>query len=169
MSIENKNSENVVSDFLNKFGNPNRLDDIVNGLHDSTIGNVITYFVKDSGIVITKSYIDLTIEKLKDKLLSDFLPMRRALQELVDKLDLNNPDDMAKANAVLKDYHEKAFHCFGEVLSQSHLTIKPVDLRAMMYHANKPHEEGTTAELSEKYGLSKSEVRRRKREGISFS
>lgn len=34
--------------------------------------------------------------------------------------------------------------------------------------SNKPHEEGSVSEIAQKYGLSKSEVRRRKRDNIPF-
>jgi len=82
-------------------------------------------------------------------------------RQVVDKIeDLENPEVLSGLNK-LKDAVRAAINSVIDELETNSLE----GLRAQLKESNKPHELGTVAEIAARYGISKSEVRRRKANG----
>lgn len=68
----------------------------------------------------------------------------------------------------IKDYFRSVIRNIFEQADAQEEQLKRLEfesLQAELRTSNKPHELGTVAEIAEKYGISKSEVRRRKADG----
>lgn len=81
-------------------------------------------------------------------------------KEAQDTIELENPIVLNALERFKEMNREVVRAIFAEAELQDHAA-----LAQKLRDSNKPHELGTVAEIATKYGISKSEVRRRKAEG----
>ena len=66
----------------------------------------------------------------------------------------------------MRSHEEHVFQKLTKEVTDTHLSQKEWERRNSMAVRNAPHETGTVSELADRLGVSKSEVRRLRREGL---
>ena len=81
--------------------------------------------------------------------------------------DLEKPEVLLLLERTKNYFRDYVQNIFNEAARQDQLeqANKRKELLKQLRNSNKPHEMGTVAEIAAKYGISKSEVRRRKADG----